>query len=540
MANTMKALQTVTVGAGGASTITFSNIPQTYTDLVIKMSARGTGTAANQTAYLQFNGDTGANYSSKYLYGDGSTAASGTSTSYIFLGGAADNGATANTFCNNEVYIPNYIAANFKSVSVDSARENNSASTYTTLALWAGLWNSTSAISSLSISIFSNNFAQYSTFTLYGVFKEDVSVAPAAPTIGTATAGAASASITFTGVSGAASYTMTSSPGGFTGTGTSSPITVSGLTNGTAYTFTCTANNPIGTSAASAASNSVTPVAKPVVTGGTLTSDSTYYYRTFTSSGTLGISGASLTFDYSIQAGGGGSGTSYYVNCCGITVKLNGGAGGAGGNLRGTTTQSTNQTVTVGAGGSGGSGGSGGTNGSDSVLGSFTASGGGGTTGGVGNNGGSGGGAAAYRDSNGTYYSRAGGLPASGQGFAGGASYAINNFTSVAGGAGGGAGGVGASAGCGYSGTGGIGVDLWGRGTYYGGGGGGAGNGGSWAGGAGGGGASGNNVTGVAGTANTGGGAGATSKSTASTGFISGTSGGSGIVIVRYTKSQVD
>jgi len=90
---------------------------------------------------------------------------------------------------------------------------------------------------------------------------------PGAPTIGTATAGTSSASVTFTaptdpGVPATiTSYTVTSSPGGFTGTGSTSPITVSGLTNGTAYTFTVTATNATGTGPASAASNSVTPVA---------------------------------------------------------------------------------------------------------------------------------------------------------------------------------------------------------------------------------------------------------------------------------------
>jgi hypothetical protein len=88
---------------------------------------------------------------------------------------------------------------------------------------------------------------------------------PQAPTIGTATGGSASASVTFTagatGGSAITGYTVTSSPGSITGTGASSPITVSGLTNGTAYTFTVTATNANGTSTASSASNSVTPVA---------------------------------------------------------------------------------------------------------------------------------------------------------------------------------------------------------------------------------------------------------------------------------------
>ena len=95
---------------------------------------------------------------------------------------------------------------------------------------------------------------------------------PDAPTIGTATGGNASASVTFTapanvGGSAITSYTVVSSPTGITGTGASSPVTVSGLSNGTAYTFTVFATNAYGPSPLSAASNSVTPVAPPSVIG---------------------------------------------------------------------------------------------------------------------------------------------------------------------------------------------------------------------------------------------------------------------------------
>ena len=92
---------------------------------------------------------------------------------------------------------------------------------------------------------------------------------PGAPTIGTATAGVVSATVAYTAPTnlgaGTVTYTATSSPGGLTGTG-ASPSTVSGLTASTSYTFTVTAATPGGTSAASAASNSVTPTA-PLVIG---------------------------------------------------------------------------------------------------------------------------------------------------------------------------------------------------------------------------------------------------------------------------------
>lgn len=91
---------------------------------------------------------------------------------------------------------------------------------------------------------------------------------PGTPTIGSATASDASASVSFTapdylGKPIGTTYTATSTPGNITGTSSSSPITVSGLSNGTSYTFKVKLSNSITSSLESSSSNSITPVAPP-------------------------------------------------------------------------------------------------------------------------------------------------------------------------------------------------------------------------------------------------------------------------------------
>ena len=114
---------------------------------------------------------------------------------------------------------------------------------------------------------FATGIGSVNAYNLVSNWPVDLEVS-GAPTIGTATAGNAQATVSFTapasnGGSAITSYTATSSPGGVTGTGTASPITVTGLTNGTTYTFTVTATNSVGTSLPSSASNSVTPITIP-------------------------------------------------------------------------------------------------------------------------------------------------------------------------------------------------------------------------------------------------------------------------------------
>lgn len=159
----MVAIQTVTVGSGGAANIEFTSIPQTYTDLYVVTSLRVSST--DITSLVYFNNST-SSYTRRVLYGDGSSATSASaSDAGVLWTNTSSN--TASTFGSATIYVPNYTGSNNKSASVDFVTENNATTAYA--AINAFLWSNSSAITSIKLVPNSGTYVQYSTATLYGV-----------------------------------------------------------------------------------------------------------------------------------------------------------------------------------------------------------------------------------------------------------------------------------------------------------------------------------------------------------------------------------
>ena len=157
--------------------ITFSSIPATFTDLVLKISGRSAGDTGTASMIYQFNAST-SGYSSRYLFGNGSSASSASRTTASSNGitGGRDgdgwitpNSATANTFSSATWYIPNYRSATAKSWSLDATAEQNGTSPFG-MEIIAGLWTGTDPITSITITPQnSNSWAANSSATLYGI-----------------------------------------------------------------------------------------------------------------------------------------------------------------------------------------------------------------------------------------------------------------------------------------------------------------------------------------------------------------------------------
>ena len=163
-------LEKITVGAAGASSVTFSSIPQTgYTDLVVKISNRN-GTTGLSFAGLTvaFNGSSSSfTFRTLGYYGGNIQSYNESAFGSNSVGYAAGSAATANTFSNVEIYIPNYTSSINKCISVDGANGNMSSDTW--FHMESGTWASSAAITSLTFN--TGAMVAGSTFYLYGVAK---------------------------------------------------------------------------------------------------------------------------------------------------------------------------------------------------------------------------------------------------------------------------------------------------------------------------------------------------------------------------------
>jgi hypothetical protein len=166
MPNTYEKIASVTVGSGGASTIDFTSIPSTYTDLLLVSSVRTSRAAYHESLTMSFNGLT-TNRTNRRIYGDGSGVGS-TSDTIMYGGQAAGATATASTFGNSATYISNYASSNNKSSSNDAVSENNA--TNALAMLNANLWSSSAAITQITLTPENGGtIQQYSTAYLYGI-----------------------------------------------------------------------------------------------------------------------------------------------------------------------------------------------------------------------------------------------------------------------------------------------------------------------------------------------------------------------------------
>jgi hypothetical protein len=159
--------------ASSASSVTFSAIPGTYTDLVVRISARSDDSSNNSNSIrLYFNGNTGTVYSFTRILSDGTTVTSyrtpANGDELYFNNGINSATSTASTFSNAEIYISNYTSSNNKSVAGFQVTEKNTAASY--MGITAGLAQITSAITSMEVTLNpGQSYVSGSSFYLYGI-----------------------------------------------------------------------------------------------------------------------------------------------------------------------------------------------------------------------------------------------------------------------------------------------------------------------------------------------------------------------------------
>jgi hypothetical protein len=168
----MYSLQSVIVGSAGLASLTFSNIPQTYTHLQIRVTGRSTVSGTGDNLYMRFNGDTGSSYRLHQLYGDGTSIYSGatgsldTSFFNIALSGST---SASNIFGAGTVDILDYTNTNKNKVFRSLSGSNYNGASLGFVIFRSGLWVNTAAITSITCYPGSGSFAQNSIISLYGL-----------------------------------------------------------------------------------------------------------------------------------------------------------------------------------------------------------------------------------------------------------------------------------------------------------------------------------------------------------------------------------
>lgn len=158
-------IASITVTASTQANIEFTNIPQGYADLLLKISSRGNASAMGRNLFIGFNGST-ANFTGRYVEGTGNAAASASVAR--FVGSTNAGTSTSSTFGSAEIYIPNYAGSTNKSYLAEALSENNATEAYRHLT--TGLWSNTAAITTVTISLSDSDvFVTNSDITLYGV-----------------------------------------------------------------------------------------------------------------------------------------------------------------------------------------------------------------------------------------------------------------------------------------------------------------------------------------------------------------------------------
>lgn len=164
MAVTYEPLATTTLGSA-QSTVTFSSISSAYTDLILIIQGRNTSSTTNYDLYLRFNSDTGTNYSSTRMYGQGSSVSADLLQNWSSVWNGYWYGTSSADLSMTVTHIQNYANTNFFKPCITRQYAVNHNSNFITNAMW----RSTSAINTITLSLAATNFDTGSTFTLYGI-----------------------------------------------------------------------------------------------------------------------------------------------------------------------------------------------------------------------------------------------------------------------------------------------------------------------------------------------------------------------------------